>query len=222
MEYTSKQAVSVAIKCGKEYKKRFANTKVMIIYRNRENNEIEFIEIVFRPSNFQHLTGLILLDNKGNQKKNCSVEFYHKCTGNNLKASEIKFKEDGTTPLKLDALPSLMDLTNITKIIGDYDKSKKWMEADIIVGGINFCLAVSEDKEDKEGNYFPRSGLLEDIRNITRKSSQVLAILQKGLNDKERYKTIRYVAKGLDFGNLNLPVEIKQKVCFEEKEAGSI
>lgn len=214
MEYTLKQAVSVAIKCGKEYKKRYANTKILIIYRNRENNEIESIEIVFRPSNFQHLTGLQLLDAGGNQKKNCSVEFYHKCTGNNLKSTEIRFKEDGTTPLKLDALPSLMDLTNITKIVGDYDNSKKWMEADVIVGGINFCLAVSEDKD---GSYFPRSGLLEDIRNITRKSSQVLAIFQKKLSDKEDYQKICYVAKGLELSKLNLSQEIEEQVCVLQK-----
>jgi len=215
MEYTLKQAVSVAIKCGKEYKKKFANTKILIIYRNRENNEIESIEIVFRPSNFQHLTGMALLDTQGNQKENCSVEFYHKCTGNNLKATEVRFKEDGTTPLKLDALPSLMDLTNITKIVGDYDNSKKWMEADVIVGGINFCLAVSEDKD---GSYFPRSGLLEDIRNITRKSSQVLAIFQKKLSEKAAYQTVRYVAKGLDVSKLKLPLEIAEQVCISEKK----
>lgn len=215
MEYTLKQAVSVAIKCGKEYKKKLANVKILIIYRNRENNEIESMEIVFRPSNFQHLTGLQLLDNQGNQKKNCSVEFYHKCTGNNLKTTEIRFKEDGTTPLKLDALPSLMDLTNITKIIGDYDKSKKWMEADVIVGGINFCLAVSEDED---GNYFPRSGLLEDIRNITRRASQVLAIFQKKINDKDVYQKICYVAKGLELSKLKLPVEISEQVWVPEKK----
>ncbi len=138
MEYTLKQAVSIAIKCAREYKRKFANTRVLIIYRNRENNMIESIEIVFRPSNFQHLTGLLLKDKSGN-------------------------------------------VTNITKIVGDYDKSKKWMEADMIVGGINFCLAVSENTEDREHTYFPRSGLLEDIRNITRNPSQVLAIFKKKL-----------------------------------------
>jgi len=213
MEYTLKQAVSVGIRCGREYKRKLANTRVLIVYRNRENNKLEFIEIVFRPSNFQHLTGLILLDNSGKQKKNCSVEFYHKCTGNNLKASEVLFKDDGTTSLKLDALPSLMDLTNITKIIGDYDYSKKWMEADIIVGGIHFCLAVSEDKD---GSYFPRSGLLEDIRNITKNSSQVLAIFQKKLSDKEKYSNIRYVAKGIDITKINLPEELKEKIHINQ------
>lgn len=132
-----------------------------------------------------------------------------------MNIAEVRFKDDGTTPLKLDALPSLMDLTNITKIIGDYDNSKKWMEADIIVGGINFCLAVSEDKD---GSYFPRSGLLEDIRNITRKSSQVLAIFQKKLSDKEVYKKICYVAKGLNLSNLNLPSDISEQVNVPEKK----
>ena len=112
MEYTLRQAVSIAIKCGKEYKKNFANTKILIIYRDRETNTIKSIEIVFRPSNYQHLTGLLLVDNQGNIREKCSVEFYHKCTGNNLKESEVRFKEDGTTSLKLDALPYLMDLTN--------------------------------------------------------------------------------------------------------------
>ena len=132
-----------------------------------------------------------------------------------MNIAEVRFKDDGTTPLKLDALPSLMDLTNITKIIGDYDNSKKWMVADIIVGGINFCLAVSEDKD---GSYFPRSGLLEDIRNITRKSSQVLAIFQKKLNDKEEYQKVCHVAKGLELSKLNLPSEISRQVSVFEKK----
>lgn len=213
MKYTLRQAASIAIKCGKEYKKKLANTKVLIIYRSRENNCIEYIEIIFRPSNFQHLTGLILLDTKGNPKDKCSVEFYHKCTGNNLKVSEIKFKDDGTTPLKLDALSSLMDLSNITKIIGEYDSAKKWMEADMIVGGVNFCLAISEDREENKGTYFPRSGLLEDIRNITRNAFQVLGIYQKNLHEK-KYKTLKYSAKGVDINKINMPEELKQQVIL--------
>lgn len=89
------------------------------------------------------------------------------------------------------------------------------MEADVIVGGINFCLAVSEDTD---GTYFPRSGLLEDIRNITRKSSQVLAIFQKKLSDKEVYQKICYVAKGLELANLNLPLEISGQVCVPKNK----
>lgn len=102
------------------------------------------------------------MDTQGNQKKNCSVEFYHKCTGNNLKATEIRFKEDGS--------------------------------------------------------YFPRSGLLEDIRNITRKSSQVLVIFQKKLSDKAAYQNVRYVAKGLDVSKLKLPLEIAEQVCISAKK----
>lgn len=157
-----------------------------------------------------------MVDSQGKQKDKCSIEFYHKCTGNNLKAEEIMFKEDGTTPLKLVALPSLMDLTKITKIIGDYNHSKKWIEADVIVGGINYCLALSEQSDE---TYFPRSGLLEDIRNITKQSSQVLAIFQKKLSDMQRYKEIKHVAKGLNIMPLHLPAEVADLIELDNVEA---
>lgn len=213
MEYTNRQAVAVAVACAKEYKKRLANTKLLIIYRDRISNDICYIEVIFRPSNYQHLTGLILLDNEGKVKDKSSIDFYHKCTRNNLKADEIMFKLDGTTPLKLDALPRLMDLTKITKIIGDYNHSKKWLEADVIVGGVNYCLAVSEQADE---TYFPRSGLLEDIRNITGQCSQVLAIFQKQICDKGKYKEIKNVAKGLDIKSLKIPDDLSEMIQLDE------
>ena len=35
MEYTNRQAVAVAVACAKEYKQKLANTKLLIIYRDR-------------------------------------------------------------------------------------------------------------------------------------------------------------------------------------------
>ena len=70
----------------------------------------------------------------------------------------------------------------------------------------------------EDGRYFPRSGLLEDIRNITKKSSQVLAIFQKKLNDKDPYKMVCYVAKGLELSKLNLPPEISEQISVPKKK----
>lgn len=78
MNYSKKQAVSTVIKCGKEYKENLANTRLLVIYRDRILNEIKHIEVVFRPSNYQHLTGLLMIDDSGIHKGNSSVEFYHK------------------------------------------------------------------------------------------------------------------------------------------------
>ncbi len=212
MRFTKEQAVDTIIRCGKEYKEKLNNTKILVIYRDREINETDAIEILFRPSNFQHLTGVMLVDRNGKIKQGRSIEFYKRCISNPfITKEEILFKEDGTTPLKLSALPALMDLTKITKICGNYNNSKKDLVADAIVGGVSFALAVSK-YENSSNEYFPRSALLEDIRNLVDNASQVLAIFQKPIADKGKYKMIRYVAKGVTISNVELPSKIRDAI----------
>lgn len=214
MEYTKEQAVEIAIKCGKEYKKKLAETKVLFLYRDKTDNGIKALEIAFRPSNYQHLTGILLVDKNGNVEKNCAVKFYHKCADKkaSLSAKEIKFKDDGTTPLKLHALPYIMDITKITKICGEYNKSKPSIEADALVGSIYFSLAISK-YEDSE-IYFPRSGLMEDIRTLVAEPSQVIAIFQKNINDSSEYSNIKYVAKGINLATISLPENIQDIISL--------
>ena len=214
MELTKEQAIDVAIKCAKEYKAKLSNTRILIIYRDRVSNEIRSLEILFRPSNFQHLTGLLMADANGKERAGCALEFYRRCVSPPyIIKDEIRFKDDGTTPLKLEALPALMDLTKITKICGDYNSTKTNLEADALVGGVNFSLAISKT-ETGSTEFFPRSALLEDIRNLVNNPSQVLAIFQKRLTNKERYKDIRYVAKGFDITKAVLPAEILDSISI--------
>lgn len=215
MRFTKEQAVAIAIKCGKEYKSKLAETQVLIIYRDQKDNVIKDMEIIFCPSNFQHLTGLTLLDKKGTPLENCSVRFYHKCSDKkpSLSPKEIQFKPDGTTPLKLYALPYVMDITKITKICGDYNHIKPKIEADAIVGSVHSSLAISKFPDSNK--YFPRSGLLEDIRDIVTNVSQVLAVFQKPLSAKTPYVSVKYVAKGLNLKSLRIPKEIQEKITSE-------
>ena len=37
------------------------------------------------------------------------------------------------------------------------------------------------------------------------------------LNDKGKYRNIRYVAKGLELTNVKLPIAIEEKICCERK-----
>lgn len=216
MEYTKREAVAIVTKCAKEYEKKLAGTTVMIVYRDRMDHKLKYLEIVFNPTNFQHLTGLLLVDKNGNELEHKSLDFYHKCLHNHLSTEEIRFKPDFTTPLKLEALPKLMDLTKITKITGDYDQSKPRLKADKVAGSVNYCLAVSRDEK---GMYYPKSGLLEDIRDITMNQSQVLAILQKRRQEK-RYRSIKYVAKGLNLLSVRFPEEIADllQICDKKNE----
>ena len=187
------------------------NKKLIIIYRERKDNRIHHIEVAFYDRNYQHLTGLELADVNGNVLHHQAKNFYRKCIKNKLGIDEFQFKQDGTTNLKLAALDSLMDVSKITKITGDYNGGRPYLYVDKIMGGVNFCLGLSQEDDV----YVPSSALLEDIKKLTDSPSQVLAILEKGISDNI-YETVKHVAKGLNLNNLDLPDETKQLISLEK------
>lgn len=193
--------------CAKQYQQRLLNKKLIIIYREKRDNVIRYIEVVFHERNYQHLTGLELIDKNGDVLRNQSMNFYRKCIENKLSVDELRFKPDGTTQLKLEALPVLMDITKITKITGDYNNVRPYLFVDKVIGGVNFCLGLSRD----DNVYVPSSALLEDIKRLTEAPSQVLAILEKDV-DADIYSIIKHVAKGLNLSNITLPQEINAMI----------
>lgn len=210
MKYTKEEARRKVLNCAKQYQNKLLNKKLIIIYRERKDNQIHYIEVAFYDRNYQHLTGLELIDKEGNILQHQSKNFYRKCIENKLSIKEFQFKKDGTTHLKLAALDCLTDISKITKITGDYNGVRPYLYVDKIMGGVNFCLGLS--KEDN--TYVPSSALLEDIKKLTDAPSQVLAILQKDFNDTI-YSTVKHVAKGLDLNNITLPDEIRKLISLE-------
>lgn len=210
MKFTKEEARENVLNCAKQYQKKLLNKKFIIIYRERRDHVIRYIEVVFYERNYQHLTGLELIDHEGNVRWNQSVNFYRKCIENKLGIKEFRFKVDGTTHLKLSALPVLMDITKITKITGDYNHVRPYLFVDKVVGGVNFCLGLS--KEDDI--YVPSSALLENIKKLTDTPSQVLAILEKETTE-EIYMVVKHVAKGLNLKGIVLPDEINDIISLE-------
>lgn len=207
MKFTKEDARRRVLNCAKQYQQGLLNKKLIIIYREKKDNVIRYIEVVFHERNYQHLTGLELIDKKGNVLRNQSMNFYRKCIENKLSVEELRFKQDGTTQLKLEALPVLMDVTKITKITGNYNNVRPYLFVDKVIGGVNFCLGLSRD----DNVYVPSSALLEDIKRLTEAPSQVLAILEKDV-DTDIYSTIKHVAKGLNLSNITLPQEINAMI----------
>lgn len=205
MKFSKEEARRKVLNCAKQYQQKLLNKKFLIIYRDREDNMIRYIEVVFHEKNYQHLTGIELIDSEGNVLHHQAINFYRKCIENKLGSDEIHFKADGTSHLKLLALSALMDMTKITKITGDYNNVRPYLFVDKVMGGVNFCLGLT--KENRE--YVPSSALLEDIKKLTNAPSQVLAILEKE-DSADKYTTIKHVAKGLNLNKIRLPEEI----CF--------
>lgn len=205
MKFTKEDARRRVLNCAKQYQQNFLNKELLVIYRDRQCNNIRYIEVVFHERNYQHLTGLELIDPNGNVLNNQSLNFFRKCMENKLGLDEFRFKKDGTTHLKLEALPVLMDVTKITKITGDYNNVRPYLFVDKVMGRVNFCLGLS-----REGSvYVPSSALLEDIRKLTEAPSQVLVIMEKN-NTTNIYSIVKHVAKGLNLNTIKLPEEINR------------
>ena len=77
--YTVDEARKIVMKCAKEYNRNLAGKKFIIIYRDKVDNGIKFFEIFFGKENYQHLTGIELLDEEGNVRQHVAELFFDKC-----------------------------------------------------------------------------------------------------------------------------------------------
>ena len=125
--YTIDEARRIAINCASNYKSSLENKQFIIIYRDRDSNEIKHIEVVFLARNYQHLTGLNIIDTNGIILDHHSEFFYKKCVEKKLSCNEIMMRSDGTTQLKLEALPAITKFTSITKIVGDSNNNQPYL-----------------------------------------------------------------------------------------------
>jgi hypothetical protein len=212
--YTKKEALKIVIATAKEYHRILEGINYLFIYRNRKNNCVEFFESVFLPRNFLHLTGLEYVNSEGKVQNN-AIDFYNKCIKNILVEEEIRFKADGTTSLKLQALPKLVNFLQFSKITTLYNGVRPKLSMERIAGTTNYCMGFVKDNE----YYVPNSCLLEDIRNLGENPSQILAIFSKSANDKGGvYKNICYVAKGVPIEKIQMPKKLREKIILENKQ----
>ena len=160
-KHTAKEAVKIIIATAKDYNRLLENKNFIFIYRNRLNNQIEYFETVFLPRHFQHLCGVDYINSDNGKVIHNSTDFYNRALNNELSHKEIKLREDGTTNLKLEALPKLVWFVQFSKITVAYNGCRPRLSVERLVGTTNYCLGFS-----KEGKYYmPSSCLLEDIRN---------------------------------------------------------
>ncbi len=81
MKFTKEDARKRVLNCAKQYQQNLLHKKLLIIFRERQDNSIRFIEVIFHERNYQHLTGLEL---KGYsdflffncQRQDCSTFLY--------------------------------------------------------------------------------------------------------------------------------------------------
>ena len=207
--YTKKEAVRILTRTAKDYKEILEGRNFLFIFRNRADNSVSYFETLFLSKNFQHLTGVEYVFN--GQVVREPVRFYNDCVDERISIDHIQFREDGTTQLKLVALPKIVNFISSSKMTGLYNGIRPLLAVDRLAGTTNFCLGFTQD-----GDYYvPSSCLLEDIRKLAEKPSQVLAVMSKK-SDEAIYKNIRYVAKGLPFDRIKLQSELEEIIDRSE------
>ena len=206
-----KDAIRVITSAAKDYSISLDGYNYIFIYKNRKTNQIEYFESIFLARNFQHLTGVEFTDNKGTILHN-PTQFYQKCVNSTLKENEIQFKSDGTTELKLQALPLIVSFLKSSKMTAIYNSIRPKLSVDRLAGTTNFCLGFTKDKN----YYVPSSCLLEDIRNLADVTYQILAIFSKpATKTAPIYKDIRYVAKGVNLNHLTFSDDLSSLISLE-------
>lgn len=209
-----KEAVSKAIVEGKNFKKHLAYKKYMFVFQDTYDNKFKSLELSFHPRNYMHLTGLILVDNNGEPKRNSAMEFYKKCTEYPfLTESDVKFSNPDIIDLKMNALQYLSQIGKLSKIEGLYNQSKPIFKAAYLLGNNNFVLGT--DYDTNRHTYFPKSILRENIRELITRCNPIIAIFEKSLTDIQPYKIIKFADKKFDLTKLDLPKEITNKISLE-------
>lgn len=176
------EAVKIITSAAKQYQQSFVRRNYLYIYDTKKS--LEYIETVFNKSNFLHLTGV-----------NTSLapsQFFDRCINRKLSLNDFDFKDDGTTQLKLVALPKLLQVNKSYKMLGIYNGSKPKLFTDKLAGGQYCCMGfVSNGKY-----YVPNTVLQEDIRDITQTAYRIIAIYSKAV-DRNIYTDCLYIAKGI-------------------------
>lgn len=208
---TDRQIIDTVVDCAKLYRDNLEKYNIMFVFKNNKLNsnkeKIEFIETIYYPTNFLHLTGL-------KSKNYTSANFYYKILNGNLSMKDIQVNDKYTTELKLDVLKNLMNIGKTARSVGIYNgKVKNNLYTEKVVGSVHYCLGYVMDKETKYF-YTPNTALKEDIRDITYSTNQVLAILKKKRNDK-LYNQISYMCKDFDMNIFFKNEELIQLIDFK-------
>ncbi len=194
MKLTKKQVISIISDCAKKYDKNLCGYQLLFVLKDKNKNISTFVAD-FKRNNFLHLTGVKL------SRKISAKDFYRMCLHNKLSEDDFCLADDGTTQLKLEVLPKLMNKDLSARMVADFDGSNPKLFTDKLVGSIKGCVGfVKVGKEQ----YFPNTILNVDIRTIAKNSCQIIASYRRK-SEKEKWQNV-YKTKNVDWNMIKLPI----------------
>lgn len=194
-QYKKEQAVSIVVSCAEKYRDELSGKSLLFLCMDK-HKKISTIEFTFDASNFLHLTGLKL-------HKISPLDFYQRCLDHRVSVKDFDFAPDGTTPLKLDVLPYIMNKYLSAAMIGDYNSNNPKLYTEKLVGSVKACVGFIETDTER---YVPNTVLRVDIREYASNIVQVIAVYRKNRFDAV-YGELTYKSKKVDLNTIQFPDE---------------
>lgn len=216
---TKKEALAVVFSCADEYKENLVDHSLLFLCQDKHKNTY-CVEVTFDISNFQHLTGFktVRMDSESSEhdssdenvaqktgkKKITAAHFFELCIDRRLSENDFEFAEDGTTPLKMKVLPSVVKKSLSANMIGFYNGLQPRLYTERIAGSVKACVGFVRDEDD--GRYVPNTVLEGDIRQKVTRPDRILVTYRKK-SDTAEYSEIVYAAKKVDWKTIKVPKE---------------
>lgn len=186
--------MNVLKECAILYKLNLMNKNLLVV--SSYNKQISVASIEFNKNNYKHLTGVVtpLSANK----------FMDALLGDRLSFDDWDYKKDGTSQLKIRALPQMVEFYKSARMIGTYSGNRIYLKSDICFGGVYCYLGLIVDKNNKnltEDIYVPNSLINGNIKGDTSNQERILAIFRKNKKDT-KYKEMTYLAKDVELHQL--------------------
>ncbi|MCD8110415.1 MAG: PBECR4 domain-containing protein [Clostridiales bacterium] len=203
MSYTKEEAIQRVVSCAEIYRDELNKRNLLFVCMDK-HKKLSYFEVAFYNYNFMHLTGLRPCNRKSdnstaNTDRLSAVVFYDRCISHKLSPDDFDFSDQGTTPLKLDALPLVIKKNLMATMIGDYNSPRPKLYSEKFAGGVTACIGFIKDKSSKE--YVPNTVLKDDIRNNVGNYARIIATYRKHQTE-EKYSEIVYAAKKIDWATI--------------------
>ena len=204
---TKIEALRIIMDCAIQYKANLEGMNVMFV-TTKGNSEAADFETLYMAHNFKHLTGIT-------SSLNAEL-FYRAAVNQRLSERDITLASDKATDMKLDILPTLMNIHTVARMVGDYDDTRPLLVADKFAG----TVAVAMGFLLVNGVYIPNTAMKKDVREITAKASRrrVVAILSKPRTES-LYGQLTYIAKGMAVDGSMLSPVFREKVDIDNLTA---
>lgn len=192
--------VKIVIKEFKNFREYLEDKSILVVYKDKEANVLDYFTISITGKNYYHLTGLAYKNDTGIKNKDDKFGslFYADLIDKKLSANNLKIK-DSNTALKIKALPFITQFYAYAKMTGPFNGNGFKLQLDRVIGNPNICLGL---KHIGEKEYAPASSLYGDTRDYAKFTNQVVAMYIKK-KDETLFCDLKYTAKDFDVNSID-------------------